>query len=278
MQSDVLIDANVAVIMSVYIKDKVIFLKQSIESILCQKYYNFDLFLMMDGPVNENILQYINSINDDRVHVYKRTNNKGLAHSLNELIEIVLRNKNHKYIARMDSDDISDPMRLYKQVVYFKGHKDIDILGSWCYEINEDNRILYLKKLPAEDFELKRNIVKRSPFVHPSVMINRSVFEKGYRYDTSCFLTEDFDLWVRLAVKGFKYSNIQEPLISFRIDNNFYDRRKGKLKAYAEFKCKIKAIRGLKLNIITGVFWSIVTALVKMCPKPARIYIYNHYR
>jgi hypothetical protein len=271
-------DVSIAVIMSVYNKDKEIFLKQSIESILFQKYCNYDLFLMIDGPVNNNLLIYLNSIKDGRVHIYNRINNKGLAHSLNELIEIVLRDEKHKYIARMDSDDISDVTRLFKQVVYFEVHKDIDVLGSWCYEINEDNRILYLKKLPAEDFELKRNIVKRSPFVHPSVMINRSVFEKGYRYDTSCFLTEDLDLWVRLAVKGFKFSNIQEPLISFRIDNNFYDRRKGKLKAYAEFKCKIKAIRGLKLNIITGVFWSIVTALVKMCPKPARKYIYNHYR
>jgi len=271
-------DASIAVIMSVYNKDKEIFLKHSIESIICQNYCNYDFFIMIDGPVNENLLLYLNSIKDDRIHIYNRAINKGLAQSLNELIEIVLRDEKYKYIARMDSDDVSDVTRLFKQVAYFEGHKEIDVLGSWCYEINEDNRVLYLKILPAEDLELKRNIVKRSPFVHPSVMINRSVFEKGYRYNTNCFLTEDYDLWVRLAVNGFKFSNIQEPLISFRIDNNFFDRRKGKLKAYAEFKCKIKAIRGLKLNIITGVLWSVMTASVKMFPKPVRKYLYNRFR
>ncbi len=81
---------DLAVIMSIYKNDKLVFLKQAVESVLNQTYSDFDFYIQFDGVIKKECEDYLKSLIDSRIIISERNENKGLAASLNELLGIVL--------------------------------------------------------------------------------------------------------------------------------------------------------------------------------------------
>ena len=120
--------------MSLYINDNFIYVKQAVESILNQSCYNFDFYIQYDGHIKDDVDSYLSSLEDDRIKIYKRSENKGLAQSLNDLLNIVMP-LGYEFIARMDADDICDICRFERQLEYLKNHPDIECLGTFATRI-----------------------------------------------------------------------------------------------------------------------------------------------
>ena len=264
--------------MSIYKNDKLEYLTQSIESILQQSFNQFDVFIKYDGTIDQLIDEYLSSITDERFTIFKRNENRGLATSLNELIEAALQKKRYKYFARMDADDICRPDRLRKQIDYLESHSEVDIISSWCEEIDGENNTLFMKKLPPDDPTLKRDLIKRNPFNHPAVMARLKIFEDGFRYDPSAHLAEDYKLWTTLAVNSYTFANIQEPLLKFRVDRDFYSRRTGFKKAVAEFKIKFTAMKDLKDHRLSNFIYLFAYFVMRISPPFILRKIYKNLR
>ena len=113
---------KVAVIMSLYISDVLTFVKMAVESIMTQSFADFDFYIQYDGPVQKDVDDYLSGLEDERIHIYRRNENKGLAQSLNDLLAVVMP-MGYEYIARMDADDISMPERFEKQVAFMDRNK-----------------------------------------------------------------------------------------------------------------------------------------------------------
>ena len=218
---------DLAVIMAIYINDKLEFVKESIESILNQTFTQFHLYLIFDGPVNKDVEHFITSVKDNRIKLFRLEHNGGLAIALNHLLEVIIRNPDYKYIARMDSDDISMPERFQLQRDFLIKHSDIFCVGSWYREIDEDGKQLSERKLPTESEDLRNYYYKRAPFPHPSVMFRPELIEKAGFYPVDTILLEDNVLWGNALSKGLNLANIPEYLLKFRMDNNFFRRRTG---------------------------------------------------
>jgi hypothetical protein len=120
-----------------------------------------------------------------------------------------------KYIARMDSDDISLPQRLQVQVDYLDKHPDVDLVsvgmrlfgakeGTWIREINPE--------------KVKIEALFHSPVLHASSVWRKDAFEKqGLRFHQEMVPAEDYDLWTRAMLKGLKLVNLPEVLYEYRI-------------------------------------------------------------
>ncbi|MBK7627811.1 MAG: glycosyltransferase [Bacteroidales bacterium] len=175
---------DLAVIMSVYINDKISYLEQSVQSILTQTYADFDFFIAFDGPVSNEIENYLINLRDKRIHLYKIEKNGGLARALNFLLEIVLNNPEYKFIARMDADDISVSNRFESQKKFFLSNPKIACVGSWYKEIDENDKIVSYQKLPLKHEEIKKFILRRSPLAHSSVMFRREMVDRAGLYPT----------------------------------------------------------------------------------------------
>src|SRR5690625_452840 len=95
---------DITVLMSIYNED-MLWLRDSIESILNQTYQNFEFIIINDNPsndINKVILkEYIKK--DNRIKIIENDTNLGLTLSLNK----GLRESTGLYIARMDADDIA---------------------------------------------------------------------------------------------------------------------------------------------------------------------------
>lgn len=214
---------KLTVIMSVY-KENKFFLTNSIESILNQSFRDFEFLIVLDEPSNfhlKNIIQHY-ELQDKRIRLYINKKNMGLALSLNTLIS----ESKGKYIARMDSDDISLPERFQKQIDFLDKNPDIALIGSNCYLIDEMGQIL--KKdtnRPRSSFDIKRTLSFYNCIVHPSTMMRTSAIKKisGYRnFATS----QDYDLWLRFVDYGFNIVNLEECLIQYRINPNGISQKK----------------------------------------------------
>lgn len=270
---------KLVVLMSVYHGDRLDFVLQSFTSLIKQQYAEFDIYIQFDGCIDPLVEEYLLSITDDRLHISMRPENRGLAYSLNELIDrALLAPEQYSYFARMDADDVCSLDRFLKQVQFLELNCCIDVVGSWCEEIDEENNSLFYKKLVTDDYSLKTNIVKRCPFIHPSVVFRRKIFEQGHRYNTNIHLTEDYYFWVDLASHGYLFANIPEYLIKYRINKNFYQRRCGYKKAIAETKSKFYAINVLNHKSVSNYLYAFATFFLRICPQSVARWIYSKFR
>lgn len=195
----------VSVIMPVY-NTKEEYLREAIESILNQTFDDFELIIVNDGSLDENCEKVILSYDDKRIKYNKNPQNKGLVYTRNRLLELA----QGEYIANMDSDDVSFPNRLEKQLEFFKNHQDISLLGSWAISIPSNDTMKAPKSIKIMD------IISDCPCIHPTVMFKREDFKKyDLKYNSNLISAEDYDLYAS-AIKYVNMTNIQEPLLYYR--------------------------------------------------------------
>ena len=186
------------------------FLREALDSMLSQTFTDFELIVLDDcSPGNaEDILD---EYKDPRIVRYLGEKNAGLANVLNVGMEMA----RGKYIARMDSDDLSSPNRLEVQVNYLEEHPDIDLCscGMTLFGAMEDRWVR------ESDFEtLRINALFFSPILHASSVWRRDAFDRlGLRFRQEMVPAEDYDLWCRALSGGLRLVNIPECLYQYRI-------------------------------------------------------------
>jgi len=186
----------VTVLMPVYNGER--YLREAMDSIIAQTFYDFE-FLIIDDGSTDNTSDIIHSYRDGRIQG--------------------IENAQGQYIARMDSDDISMPGRLFKQVLFMEGHPEIGVCGSWVNTIGEWYQG-QLWELSTEPEEIKCRLLFCTTLSHPSVMVRKKVLEtSGLRYDGAYKHAEDYKLWMELA-KVTLLANIPEPLVQYRFNQN----------------------------------------------------------
>lgn len=271
--------SKVAVIMSVYRSDDLFFFKQAVDSILNQTYRDLTLFIYRDGIVENKIHGFIKELilSDNRVIYIESSTNNGLAFALNHLIDIVIAESDYEFIARMDSDDISLPMRISKQVAFLLSHPNVHVCGTSCKEFGAEFA-LNEKHLPQNHSDLLDFSIIRCPFIHPSVMFRKSVFESGIRYPSNTSLTEDMGLWILLLKNGFIFHNINEILLDYRINNATMKRRYGFKKAISEFKSRFLFMIQLNRVTVPNVFGVFSRLIFHLLPASLMKLVYKYVR
>lgn len=256
---------DTAVIMSVYYKDKLRYLKESVQSILNQTFRDFHYYIAIDGPVPTEINEYLASLKDERIRIHRIEKNGGLAAALNHLLEIVLQNPEYRYIARMDADDISMPERFEKQRNFLIDNQEISVLGSWYEQIDESGEHLCYRKLPIKHEALRNRYYTRTPFPHSSVMFQRRLIEIAGYYPTYTVLMEDNVLWGRALKVGLIFGNMPNFLLKFRTDKFFYQRRSGLKYGWSYIKTKYLINKELPAPVYTY-FIIFCIGILKMVP------------
>ncbi|HHL6977876.1 TPA: glycosyltransferase [Escherichia coli] len=268
----------VAVIMSVYKSDMLDNFRDAIESILKQDYPNITVFLFCDGPLQSEVNNYIMDLSVRyNINVTYSKKNIGLASGLNSLIDAVLSNAEYEFIARMDSDDISRISRLSKQIEFMITHEDVDVSGTSCREFGADF-CLEEKHLPVKHSDLLNFSIARCPFIHPTVMFRRRVFETGIRYPVSTQLTEDMALWFNLLSQGFKFSNLNEILLDYRVNSAMLKRRNGFRKALSEITIRMKYMVRLRRVNITNIMLISARLFFHLMPPTLMSLAYKKFR
>src|SRR5579859_2675921 len=126
----------VSVAMPVYNAQR--YLAQAVDSILAQSFKDFEFIIIDDGSTDSSteILRKYEAA-DPRIRLFSRPNT-GLTIALNEALGYA----RGRYLARMDSDDVSLPRRLEKQVAFMEDHPDHVAVGCRVVLIDPDAELL----------------------------------------------------------------------------------------------------------------------------------------
>ncbi|MFG6661052.1 glycosyltransferase [Sulfitobacter sp. 915] len=227
-----------------YAKDCLVFLRESIISCMNQS-VPCDLYLYVDGVVREEVVEYLVALESQRnVYVFWSGECRGLAVGLNFLIEKVVE-ESYPFVARMDSDDIARANRISEQLKFMELNSDVDVCGAFAREFGAPFA-LEVKRLPLIHEELYDFSITRCPFIHPTVIFRAKVFRDGFRYPENSHFTEDMALWYLLLKNGFKFGNVNQVLLDYRISSATLKRRLGFRKSWSE--ARMRAIYMISLN------------------------------
>lgn len=144
-----------------------------------------------------------------KLSVLTSTEGMGVARGLNHLLQ----HTDSDYVARMDADDIVLPWRFMLQQRHLQ-HTRTDVTFTTVTLLRGRSlRLTRPKQIPADAFPL--HLLVTNPVAHPTMYARRAAIERvgGYREVPS----EDYDLWLRMALAGISLSRSGAPGLLYRI-------------------------------------------------------------
>ncbi len=190
-------------------------LHKAIESIVQQTYTYWELILV-NNQSTDNSAQIAKRYTqkDVRIRLIKE-NTQGVTFAFNAGLAFA----RGKYIARMDADDYSYPLRLEQQVRYLENHDEVDaVSGLVAYKanarqagmkhyVNWSNTLVTSKQIADNQFvEL--------PTINPTLVFRRSSIEKYGTYQNGGF-PEDYELVLRWLQKGATFAKIPNIILDW---------------------------------------------------------------
>lgn len=188
------------------------YLVDAVKSVLNQTYPYWELILVDDGSTDNSLkIAQDFSARDNRIRVISDGLNKKLPARLNQIIK----EAKYDYIARMDADDLMDPMRLELQLEVLKSN-DIDLVTTGLYSIGENNEIQGKRILKNYQMQPEQILNGLTNLLHASLLAKKEWCQRNL-YKEDNVLAEDYELWLAASIKNdLKYIVIEKPLYFYR--------------------------------------------------------------
>lgn len=236
-----------SVCMSVYKNDKPTDFLVAVRSIYNQTTAPNDIVLVIDGPVGDELKSAISELEQEIpvMNIIWLPTNQGHATARQTGLEAA----KNELCAVMDADDVAVPNRFEMQLQAFEEYPDVTVVGGIINEfIRTTENVVGTRIVPEHDAEIKDYLKSRCPMNLVTVMLKKSdVMKVGGYLDWYC--EEDYYLWIRLALAGYKFYNIQENLVDVRVGEEMYQRRGG----WKYFKSEAKLQHYMWKHSVIGV-------------------------
>jgi glycosyltransferase involved in cell wall biosynthesis len=182
-------------------RDRAATLGRAIDSVLAQDYPAQELVVVDDGSSDETPEVLGRYAGEQRLAALRNPRSLGLPASLNRGIAA----SSGGFIARVDDDDYwSDPAKLGRQVAFLQRDPRCGLLGT-AY-VDEWGRTI---ANPLDDGAIRKQMLFRCPFCHPSVLMRRAAFDEAGGYDETLSYAEDWDLWLRIG-RRWRLANLAD--------------------------------------------------------------------
>jgi hypothetical protein len=189
------------------------FLRQTLQSIAAQTYRDHSLLVWNDAS-NDGTLEELQKWIPARIPGKIIT---GACFKLGVNLSVLVGEAKTELCARIDADDVNEPLRLERQVAYMLAHPEVVALGTQVKLIDAQGKPIQSTWIcPCEDAEARWRTRWQSPVAHPSVMFRRSAAVRAGNYRD--LHPEDCEFWIRLCPFGEIYS-LPDELVQYRRHN-----------------------------------------------------------
>lgn len=185
------------------------YLYEAIEGLILLE--NCEIILVNDGSTDAATNQIIKEITDNnKTILFLDQPNLGLAKARNNGIKLA----SGKYIIPLDADNKIRPIFITKTIELLQQESIAIVHGD------------------AQFFDNKNEVWKGKPFQISEMVLNNYIdacaaYRKsdwetigGYDENMPVMGFEDWDLWLRMAVKGYRFQYVNEILFDYRVRNN----------------------------------------------------------
>jgi len=202
----------VSIIMPCYNAEK--FLAQSIESALGQTYKPLEVILVNDGSTDRSM--EIAKRYGEKIKILSNEKSLGPASARNKGLSFA----KGDYIQFLDSDDLLREDKIEKQAEFLKANPDCDVVFSEVRDFTDD--IENCRPEPWREHKERENYLEallivcimapHSPLIRKTCLDKAGWFLPGPEF----FAIEDWELWVRLCLKGAKFMFLPGILAFYR--------------------------------------------------------------
>ncbi|WP_105198514.1 glycosyltransferase family 2 protein [Escherichia albertii] len=202
------------------------FIKDTYDSLRKQTYSNWE-WLVTDDCSTDSTLSILEEISakDSRVKISCLKHNSGAAVSRNNSLSI----SSGDFIAFLDSDDLWEPSKLEKQLIFMQSQENIDFSFTSYQIIDECGT--FLGKIvdnthDEQSFSYEDMLKKKATLGCSTVLLRAATFNniKMPNLRTG----QDYALWLSLLRTGHKAYLLKIPLSKYRICANSISRNKFK--------------------------------------------------
>jgi glycosyltransferase involved in cell wall biosynthesis len=265
-----------SVLMSVYSKEEASNLKIALKSIVEQTLPPKEIVIVHDGPISYQLQLVIDGIKQSiskqvMLKEVKLKENVGLGLALQAGTQAV----ETEWIARMDSDDVATPDRFKLQFNEILRNPNLAVIGGQIDEFDEKiTNVIGRRMVPCSKSKIIKFAKYRSPFNHPTVIINKAKLNEVGGYVDFRNL-EDYYLWVRFLFSDFEVFNVDRVVLHMRSGKDLYKRRTGL--GYLKRYIKLRSIMRKKqfLNFFEEVTGDAFMTINVMVPNIIRELVYK---
>lgn len=185
-------------------------LDRAVDSVLASVDVDLELIVVFDGI--HDAAPYWAS--DPRVRLIFRPTIGGPAQAMQDGIDLA----RGVYVARLDSDDLSDPDRLREQLAYLDAHPQTVAVTSLVRIIDEDDRVTGTLAAPV-GADVRRRLLLYNFIAHSTLVVRRELATRAGGYDRSLRTMEDYDFLLRLARLG-PIAQLDRRLVGYRLHSD----------------------------------------------------------
>jgi glycosyltransferase involved in cell wall biosynthesis len=161
-----------------------------------------------------------------------------------------------RYAARLDAGDFATPRRLAKQRAYMEANPRVAALGMWTHVVTPEGAPLFDLTPPTDPAAIRRVMLMRSCFSHPSMMLRVEAVRDAGNYRAQYRAAEDLDLFLRL-MERHDCANLPEFGLYYEMNERGISATKRRTQALSTLRLQLRYFRAGNLPDWIGVAKSI---------------------
>ena len=185
------------------------YVEEAVDSVLAQTFQDFEIIVVDGGSTDPATLDVLRYLQRPKTKVYLREG----WHLVGDNRNFGIAKSRGKYICCLDSDDKLKPTYLEKALFLLETY-GYDLISSSVQCFGASDLIFNVPTEPSLD-----QITRYNQFSTVAVF-PRSLWNKAHRYHDwgvgKEYVSEDWDLWVRMMAVGARATNIPEALMLYR--------------------------------------------------------------
>jgi glycosyltransferase involved in cell wall biosynthesis len=189
------------------------------------------------------------------IDVLRLPRNGGIERALQAGID-ALGARGFKYAARIDAGDLATPYRLEKQRAYMEAHPEVAALGMWTHVVSLEGAPLFDLTPPTDPAAIRRVMLMRSCFSHPSMMLRIGAVLEAGNYRPDYRAAEDLDLFLRL-MRRHDCANLPEFGVYYELNEHGISGTRRRTQTLSTLRLQLRHFRPMNLPDWIGVLKSL---------------------
>ena len=185
----------------------------AVKSVINQSFKNFEYLIIDDGST-DNTFNLLKTIKDKRVKIHK-IGKVGRAKALN----FGLKKAKGDYISILDADDTFHFRKLELQLNKILSLNHVKIISCNSSILNEQGVQIGFFKTKTFHQDILFQLLKMNPFPHSSVFYEKIAALKVGGYNERCEKSIDFNFYLDLINKGYKFHGLTKNLLGFKLNS-----------------------------------------------------------
>lgn len=199
--------------------NKAPYVEKALKSILSQTFTDYELIVVNDGSKDDSLAIAQRALEGTDAIIIDQKN-AGVSTARNNGVTA----SHGEYICFLDADDWWEPTFLEKMNGFVGQYPEARLYGTNYYYVKNGKASVRLS-IPTGYFDYCKTYAEEMcmPITSISVCIPRTVLNEFGGFNPGLKLGEDFDLWIRIALK-YKVAFLNEPLSYYNQDVDLANR------------------------------------------------------